>query len=450
MTSRNLYVLILVCVYLTGCFSEQPPKTVPVDSDNKGESKVAQESATNKNDSITEAPSAKPQSDQKTTEALSARPQSDQEITEVPSAKSQSDQETTEAPSARPQSDQEITTGDPSNQQPTGSDDSIPQTGGESQEGMSAFHFAVITNDIEGVREYVRTGGEINAESLIAEITSPEMLQVFIENNADLNAYNVSGQTALIRLVRNRRIGYVKMVRMLLENRADPDKPDIFKMTALHYTNQTHLDTFPYPSIRLTDLRESLDRIHASEHPEDLITEVARNLVSSQNDIEEVSGLPGIIEPQSIPHRGKVRIVEHYITSLILTEMLLKHEADVSQTKDEYSPTALMRASINGFVPAVEMLLEHDADPNAKTYELSGISELAIRDAMRRAGLSQDQFNDPVVLSPMLCASVGPVIWIDYDPEIITEILIGAGAEPLANEPEQEEKQNIANKCSRL
>ena len=384
----QIFCVLLHLTYLVGCTSKQPSKTVPANSSGNGEKQTAQEAVEN-NDAIKEK------------ETSSTKP---------------------------PQSDQRTATNNQSNLA-TVPGNSISQT------STNEFLVAVNRDNIGGVRDYLQKGGDINAGSYVTRVRSPEMLEVFIENNADLNARGLVGETALIKLIKiDLRETRIKMVRMLLENEADPDKRD--RNNALIYTNvisRHDPSSFPYRSIRLADLREGLDRIHASDHPDDLVTEVARNLVSSQNDTEEI----GVGEPRIIPRREQVRIVRYYIANLILTEMLLKYEADVNQVEN---PIILMLASYTGFIPAIEMLIENGAGPKAKTDELEGIYELAIRDAMRTSEADQFlSFN----YSPMLCASVTP-----ENSQEITEILITAGAEPLTEIPEQEQIGDIIDRCT--
>lgn len=121
---------------------------------------------------------------------------------------------------------------------------------------------------------------------------------------------------------------------------------------------------------------------------------------------------------------------------------------------DESGRTALMYLTNQSDLDKIKMarrLLENEADPNAKTARRAdGMTELAIRDAMRRAGLSRDDLQSIGLgynfyfdsISPMLCAFV-----TQENSQEITEILITAGAEPLDREPDQEEIEDIVSIC---
>ena len=379
MVFRNLYIIILMSTYLIGCNS-------PTSGKNDKNPETVVTAGTSEND-LQESDANTGTSDKtssgkndKNPEAVVTAGTSGNDLQESDANTGTSDKTSSGKNDKNPEA--VVTAGTSGNDLQesdanTGTSDKTSNQGVatradgtlETNSDIIAFRIAVRRDNVQGVLDYLKKGGDIDADSLLIHVRSSEMLQIFIENEADLNAINGFGKNAMMIQLQD----YQKS-KILLEHGIDVAARGPSGKTALMFFLFFSRD-FPYPSLRLDDLRESLERIYKSDNPNDTINEIARDIVLNQNDtvtnpLAELLGQQPSIVP-NIPNSESFNAVEDYMTNLAITELLLKYEADVN-ARDDFGRTALMFASYIGFIPLMEMLIENGADLNIKT-EITGV-----------------------------------------------------------------------------
>jgi ankyrin repeat protein len=221
----------------------------------------------------------------------------------------------------------------------------------------------VCSHQVICLRKYRHSGySQVSPKSitglhLVASLGLTEMVRLLLEHEADADAEDSDGQTALHWATQN---GHEAAVRMLLEHEADPYAKDNSGQTALHWAaNEGHeaivrllLEYETDPTAENHERQTALHWAAQSAHEE-----VVRLLLEHEvdPDTEDIDGCTAL---SWAAYRGNEAIVR----------LLLKYEADPN-AKSYNRQTPLHLAAQRGHEEVVRLLLEHEADPNVKSYD---------------------------------------------------------------------------------
>jgi hypothetical protein len=175
-----------------------------------------------------------------------------------------------------------------------------------------------------------------------SDIGLEAVVRQLLEHEADVNAKDKYGSTALYRAAKN---GHGAVVKLLLEHKADVNAKD------------------NYGSIPLC---------RAAENGHDAVVKL---LLEHKADVnaKSWSGWTALYWAAKNGHQAVVKL-------------LVEHEADVN-AKDNYGSTALYQAAENGHEAVVKLLLEHKADFNAE--DNCGLTALHRAQSSQSSSLNQ-------------------------------------------------------------
>jgi len=298
---------------------------------------------------------------------------------------------------------------------------------GAQGDGMTALHWAAASDDLETARLLIAAGADVKAATrvegntplMIAATTGDaRLLETLLEAGADPNAGNALGTTALMKAASS---GSVPAVEALLARGAGPDaRESAHGHTALMFAAAD--DRGPAikaligngASAELATSVEQLDKPSVDEDGNPLPKERAGRARGEGNpafvaamarraSANKIGGLTALL----------IAARQGYLSAV---EALVESGADVKHSSGADSTPPIVMAIINGHFDVAKYLLEQGADPNQVTAD--GLAPLyAVEDT---------QFA-PVGWSPNPVTDQEKTSYLDLIKE-----LLGRGADPNA------------------
>ena len=193
-----------------------------------------------------------------------------------------------------------------------------------------------------------------------------ELLLSYKKNEIDINKKNTQGSTALMFASEN---GNAKIVKLLIENGANPDLQNNSGLTALMLA----CDNLKNEVIKL------LIENNANINLEDKNSNTALMIACEKNDIETVELL--INKNVEINHKNKTLNTPILLATTNnyyeVVEILARNGADVNST-DINGVSPLIQASISGYDEIVKTLINHNVNVNYCINENQTALSLAI------------------------------------------------------------------------
>jgi ankyrin repeat protein len=193
----------------------------------------------------------------------------------------------------------------------------------------TALQIAIAGRSLEIVELLLSHGADVNVHPMhivtsghpLNEKEDVEMIELLLRYGTELDVSNGEGQTALLKGASN---GGLKIVRLLLQNGADPNAKDCYRCTPLH--------------MALSDSKQSVETVRTLlRHGADL-------------NARDIGG-------ETALHKGvKSNNVE-------ICKLLLEYGAAVD-ARNRVGETPLYQAARRGMLDITSLLLQHGADVN--------------------------------------------------------------------------------------
>jgi ankyrin repeat protein len=184
-----------------------------------------------------------------------------------------------------------------------------------------------------------------------------ELIKYLIQNDADVNANNEDGETALHRASIN---GHLEVVKLLIENNADVNAINEQEETALHIASfNEHLEVVKLLIENNANVNAKDEDGGTALHNASLYghSKVVELLIEEVDDVNAKDG-----------YGSTALHIASFYRHLKVVKLLLEKGADVD-AEGEDGDTALHIASFYGHLEVVELLIEKGADVKAKNKQ---------------------------------------------------------------------------------
>ena len=236
--------------------------------------------------------------------------------------------------------------------------------------GKAALHWAIKKGFYGVVQLLLENGADVNAWDNVgqtalywaARVGHVAVVQLLLENGADVNARNYGGQTVLYKAATE---GHGAVVRLLLEKGADVNARDNDGWTALYQAaTEGHEAVVQLLLEKGADVNARDDDgwtalYHAATEGHEAVVQLLLEKGADVN-VKDDSGQTALYRAARGGHAAVV-------------QLLFENGADAN-AKDIYGETALYQAATKGHEAVVQLLLENGADVNAK----NGVGQTAL------------------------------------------------------------------------
>jgi ankyrin repeat protein len=246
-------------------------------------------------------------------------------------------------------------------------------------ENLTPLMAAVDGSQTKLVQMMLRAGAEVNATDIRGETAliralsqNTEIVQTLLKAGADPNTKDENGRTPLSFAVNNHK---PEIVKLLLAAKADPNgaKLDTPLLVAIHDKDAISAELLLAAGANVNDLgiiESRGERIFGP--PGRHFSIIPLSLAVEENDVSLVQLLLKYKADPNAPYQdNKKPAIFSVLDHPDLLDALLQGGADVngniqpSATGEYAANTPLLEAVERDLIPAVELLLQHGADPNS-------------------------------------------------------------------------------------